>query len=226
MKMVYIASPFRGDYETNLKNITRYCKIAAESGVLPVAPHIMYSGFCRDTVPEERRLGLKLGIELLGKSDELWVMGFSHSEGMKDEIKFAKEHDIPVYHVPEPDNAAYYPVSADPYPLLGEQNCMEPEMGLDLTDKLVVLQHHCLKPECRTAVNQIWMVTHGPGCRPNAFSDTVHIRHPLDGDRMAIARDALCGAVNQETIKQLMQQYPALAASFHQQSETEEVMER
>lgn len=43
MKQVYIASPLRGDYDTNIRNAVKYCRLAAESGVLALAPHIIFS---------------------------------------------------------------------------------------------------------------------------------------------------------------------------------------
>ena len=39
MKLVYIASPLRGDYNQNIKNTVEYCKNACDMGVLAIAPH-------------------------------------------------------------------------------------------------------------------------------------------------------------------------------------------
>ena len=46
---------------------------------------------------EQREQGLKLGLELLTHSEELWVMGEHISEGMRGEIAFAEEHGIPTF---------------------------------------------------------------------------------------------------------------------------------
>lgn len=227
MKMVYIASPFRGDYDTNLKNAIEYCKIASNLGVLPVAPHIMFSGWCRDHIPEERERGLRLGIELLAKAEELWIMGKVHSEGMKGEILFAREQNIPIYYIPEPTNPVYYPVSTDDIPLLCDRDCTQTEKDVDISGKMVILPHSCLSAEYRSAINQIWIATHGPGCHGSSFSDTVHLRHPVDQDIMAVGRHELCGVAGDETIKQMMQVYPALETSLYQQNnQAEEVYER
>ena len=55
--MVYIASPLHGDYNTNIKNAVEYCRLAGEQGVLPIAPHIIFSQWCNDTIPEQREQG-------------------------------------------------------------------------------------------------------------------------------------------------------------------------
>ena len=81
MKMVYIASPLRGDYNTNIKNAVEYCRLAGEQGVLPLAPHIIFSQWCNDTIPEQREQGLQLGLTN-GKSSKpvsnsLRIRGFA-----------------------------------------------------------------------------------------------------------------------------------------------------
>jgi len=38
MKMVYIASPLRGDYNQNIKNAVEYCRNACDMGVMALAP--------------------------------------------------------------------------------------------------------------------------------------------------------------------------------------------
>ena len=67
MKMVYIASPLRGDYNTNIKNAVEYCRLAAEKGVLPLAPHIIFSQWCNDTIPIQTKQGM--GTEILIKAE-------------------------------------------------------------------------------------------------------------------------------------------------------------
>lgn len=98
MKFVYICSPLRGDIETNVRRAFGYCRFAAKLGVLPFAPHAMFSGFLDDDIPEERQTGMALGLELLKRSDELWVFGEKISEGMDAEIKVAEELSIPIQY--------------------------------------------------------------------------------------------------------------------------------
>lgn len=205
LKMVYIASPLRGDYNQNIKNAVEYCRLATESGVLPLAPHIIFSQWCNDSIPEQRKQGLKLGLSLLEKAEELWVMGSRISEGMKGEIAFAKEHGIPTFFIPHPKEPSYYPISANGKRLFTLQDCNEGSTEEDYEGKLVVLRHEQLRAECRTPENQIWLVTHGPGCKPGyVHSDTIHLRHPVDGDCMAVGRADVWGIPKQEALSQFL----------------------
>lgn len=94
--MVYICSPFSGDMETNKKTTIEYCRFAMECGVTPVAPHLLFPQFLDDTIPAERELGMQMGRELMDSCSELWVMGDTVSSGMKAEIEYAKQNNIPV----------------------------------------------------------------------------------------------------------------------------------
>ena len=97
MKKVYICSPCRGDYETNIQRAKEYSRAAVEKGVIPVTPHIYLTQFMDDNVPEERELALKIGSELVLGCSELWAFGIDHpSAGMAAEIELAKAHGIPV----------------------------------------------------------------------------------------------------------------------------------
>lgn len=212
MKQVYIASPLRGDYTTNIKNAVEYCRLAAEQGVLALAPHIIFSQWCNDTVPEQREQGLKLGLELLAHSEELWVMGEQISEGMRGEIEFAAERGIPAFLVAHPHDPQYYPISADKNRLLSQRDVLPGSSREDYEGKLVLLGYEQLKAEYRTPLNQLWLCTHGPGCRPNyAHSDTIHLRHPVDDDYMAMGRDDVMGVAKPETLERLAALYPQLA---------------
>ena len=220
MKLVCISSPLRGDYNTNIKNAVEYCRLASEQNVLPLAPHIIFSQWCNDTIPEQREQGLKLGLALLEKADELWVMGEKISEGMRGEIVFAAEHGIPVYFVEHPHIPALYPVSADENRLLSTTDCIAGSSRRNYENQLVVLRHENLKPEYRTPRNQIWLVTHGPGCPPNYIhSDTIHLRHPVDGDYMAVGRRDIWGVVKPEALAYIQGAYPEFNAALRPDAE-------
>ena len=97
MKKVYICSPCRGDYENNIQRAKEYSRAAVQKGVIPVTPHIYFTQFMDDNVPEERELALKIGSELVLGCSELWAFGIDHpSAGMAAEIELAKAHGIPV----------------------------------------------------------------------------------------------------------------------------------
>ena len=96
MKLVYIASPYAGDIPNNVERAKRYCKQALEQGVIPIAPHLLYPQFLKDSDPAERSLGLRAGLELLVRCDEMWVFGGEISPGMSREIQFAQGRGIPI----------------------------------------------------------------------------------------------------------------------------------
>ena len=96
MKYVYICSPYRGDVDYNIAKAQFYCQFATGQGVIPIAPHIYFTQFLDDDEPEERRLGLDMGLDILKHCAELWVFGNRISEGMRTEIEAAKRLEIPV----------------------------------------------------------------------------------------------------------------------------------
>ena len=67
MRLVYLCSPYRGDYETNIRLAKQYCKNALESGVVAFAPHLYFAQFYPDTIPEQRKAGLEMGLNMLDK---------------------------------------------------------------------------------------------------------------------------------------------------------------
>lgn len=101
MKLVYICSPLRGNIAENIKKAVSYCSYAAEQGVIPLAPHTIFTQYLDDTNPQQRQKGLIMGLELLKRCDELWVCGDIVSAGMKQEIKYAKDHGMVTMHYPE-----------------------------------------------------------------------------------------------------------------------------
>lgn len=211
MKLIYLASPLREDYDRNIKNAVEYSRLASECGVLPLSPQIIFSQWCNDTIPQQRDQGLRLRLALLEKCEELWVMGTEISQEMQGEISFAEEHGIRTYYVGYPTLKEFYPVSTDEIPLLNGRDCREGSTGENYEGSFVLLDYESLKPEYRNARNQLWVATHGPGCRTDGkFSDTIHLVHPIDQDTMAVARQELLGIPKEETLKLLKNAYPAL----------------
>ncbi|MCL2857982.1 MAG: DUF4406 domain-containing protein [Oscillospiraceae bacterium] len=109
MKVVYVCSPLRGDVERNSQNARYYCQMSAGMGVVPLAPHAIFTQYLDDRKPEQREQGLAMGLELLLKCDELWWFGSVVSEGMAAEIKLAKQSGIPIHQVIDPDDPLCYP---------------------------------------------------------------------------------------------------------------------
>jgi hypothetical protein len=94
--LVYIASPFTGDTERNIRKAQGYCRLAVSKGYIPLAPHLLYPQFMEDKDWQERELGLRFALILLGKCDELWVFGDRISSGMAREITKAKKRSMPI----------------------------------------------------------------------------------------------------------------------------------
>ncbi len=99
-KIVYIASPYAGDVEGNVEFAKAACRLAMEEGNTPVAAHLLYPQMLDDTVPEQRALGIRMGLKLLEASSELWLCGSRISDGMQEELKAAWKHGIPVRRIP------------------------------------------------------------------------------------------------------------------------------
>jgi hypothetical protein len=95
-KIVFICSPFAGDLELNTIRARRYGRFAVTKNVVPIIPHLMYPQFLEENDPEERKLGMEMGLELLRKCQELWAFGNQLSTGMAVEVKKAKQWKIPI----------------------------------------------------------------------------------------------------------------------------------
>lgn len=89
-KRVYICSPLRGDYKANMERARRYCRQMYNAGYNPICPHIYYTQFLDDTIPEERKDGLELALNLLRSCQTVVVCGDTRSDGMMTEIALAQ----------------------------------------------------------------------------------------------------------------------------------------
>ena len=108
-KRVFICSPLRPRKGTpkeqqmelfrNMKLASLACRYAVQHGCNPMAPHLLIPAFLDDTNPEERQIGIELGMDWLMDCDELWVIGDRISEGMQMEIDTALDSEIPVIRI-------------------------------------------------------------------------------------------------------------------------------
>lgn len=100
MKKIYICSALHGDIQNNIEKAKKYCEYAVkECGAIPVAPHIYFTLFLNDDIPEERNIGKLAGMQMLNECDELWYFGDRITKGMIAEIIYAKEKCIPVKYI-------------------------------------------------------------------------------------------------------------------------------
>lgn len=98
MNNIYICSPLAGNIEANIANAKRYCAFAIGQGVMPYAPHVYFTQFLDDEVPEERDMGIEAGMKWLALCSEIWVFGNRISLGMGAELEYAKEHGLVIRH--------------------------------------------------------------------------------------------------------------------------------
>ena len=70
-KLIYIASPYAGDIETNTAFAKKACRYAIHQGHTPIAVHLLYPQMLDDAEPTEREIGLRLGHRVLEVCDEL-----------------------------------------------------------------------------------------------------------------------------------------------------------
>lgn len=98
---IYVCSPLKENSHhtmwTNQEKAKEYCRfVAIETGNTPIAPHIYCTEFLKDDIPEERNLGMDMGLELLETCREVWVFGGHISDGMAKEIELAFKKRMPV----------------------------------------------------------------------------------------------------------------------------------
>lgn len=104
MKIIYVASPYAGDIQKNTEFAKRACRHVMNEGHAFFAPHLLYPTILYEHQPEQRQLGLDMGIAMLSRCDELWCYGDRVSPGMSLEIEEAGRLGIPVYRVMEQEN--------------------------------------------------------------------------------------------------------------------------
>ena len=98
-KLVYIASPYAGDVETNVRFAKAACRYAIGQGAMPVAAHLLYPQIISDDIPEEREAGLRMGLRVLEACDEIWLCGGRITQGMRVELATAESFELPVRRI-------------------------------------------------------------------------------------------------------------------------------
>lgn len=99
MKIAYICSPLRGEVTLNIERAKYYSKYVVKRGLIPLAPHLLFTQFMDDSKEQDRALAMRFDMELLLKCDYLYVFdAYGVSTGMQAEIEYAQEHKIPVVY--------------------------------------------------------------------------------------------------------------------------------
>ena len=87
--------------EKNVENAKRYSRFAVDRHYLPITPHIYFTQFMDDNIPEERDTAIFMNWVLMSKCLELWVFGDTVSSGMKAEIERAKRKHMKIRYFTE-----------------------------------------------------------------------------------------------------------------------------
>jgi len=99
MKMIFVSSPYAGDVERNTEFAKQACQYVIGMGNAFFCPHLLYPQILNDQIQEERKLGMEMAKQLLLSCDEIWAFGNRISQGMFEEIEYARQHDIPVKRI-------------------------------------------------------------------------------------------------------------------------------
>lgn len=98
-KYVFICSPYRNNPAYN-KNVTmEVCRqVSLYTPYIPLAPHLYFTSFLKDEIPEERSKGIESGLNWLEKSFIVFVIKNEEgiSEGMMNELEYAKKLSKPI----------------------------------------------------------------------------------------------------------------------------------
>ncbi|MEE1504419.1 MAG: DUF4406 domain-containing protein [Acutalibacteraceae bacterium] len=102
LEKAYICSPLGAETAEKICNNMQYARefmyYAKELfNVVTVAPHAYLPILLNDTVADERSLGMKFGVELLGMCQHIFVCGPEISVGMAAEIKYAAKEGIKIH---------------------------------------------------------------------------------------------------------------------------------
>lgn len=93
--LVYICAPFNGAVKENVLKTTQFAEFAFNCGCIPLTPHLLFP-FMDDSNEKERDPAIFMYIILMGKCQQVWVLGDVISKGMSIEIEKAKKRRQPV----------------------------------------------------------------------------------------------------------------------------------
>lgn len=99
--IVYICSPYSGNVNHNIEMARKYSRFAVDKHYLPIAPHLLFTQFMDDTIPEERETAIFMNFVLMSKCVEMWVFGNVISAGMQSEINRAKRKNMKIRYFTE-----------------------------------------------------------------------------------------------------------------------------
>ena len=91
MRIAFICSKYRNNPTFNTRQAIKFCLRATKKNYIPICPHLYFTQFLADDNPEQRKLGMKMGKQLMRICDEMWVFEkYGVSEGMEQEVEYWK----------------------------------------------------------------------------------------------------------------------------------------
>ena len=226
MKLVYICSPLRGAMKENIKKANRYCEYAAGCDTVPLAPHAIFTAYLQDNIPEQREKGLKMGLALLRRCDELWCCGDEITRGMQGEIDLATKLNIPIVYVLEHHIEEGLKIRQE-NKALDNEDCIPRSNEMDYEDKILVLNPEVLIKSRRTAENSLWIAYNGFGCTYGARGQAVYAKSLFSGQECRWERADFLGIVRPESLKQWLENTPVkneIAETLINEQESSEEM--
>ncbi len=94
-RKIYVCSRYRAEsseeLDHNIEVARSYCKRIAQTGNIPIAPHLYFPQFSNDNNRDEREFGMQCGMMLMKEADRMFVVIENEviSEGMEAEMKYA-----------------------------------------------------------------------------------------------------------------------------------------
>lgn len=95
-ELVIIESPYAGDVERNVAYAKACMLDCIKRGEIPFASHLLYTQVLDDDDPQQRKLGIEMGVSLgLGYADKIaFYVDLGISPGMEYAMDIYEEHGI------------------------------------------------------------------------------------------------------------------------------------
>lgn len=99
-RLAFICSPYRNlTREQALDTARKTAQVALERGLMPVSPILNFDGVLREDTEQQRKEVLTQCQRLLSRCDCVVVYADTISSGMKSEIDYATQHNMPVHYI-------------------------------------------------------------------------------------------------------------------------------
>lgn len=96
MKRVILESPYAGDIEVNVAYARRCLLDSIRRGEAPIASHLLYPQVLDDSIPHDRHLGIKMGLEWRHVAEgAVFYVDRGWSSGMKGALTIYQKENIP-----------------------------------------------------------------------------------------------------------------------------------